>query len=712
MLSGPENAAAMQIDQPTLNGTASTRDTAVNVDATAEQMDPPPIASAPTPNSKIDTPGTTPKVKPKTPRSIIPPRHLTLNIHLVASPAPVPTKISPKRAARLHVKVDFNLNQSNIFNCLELMKQQRPDVLPTPPKQRHKKKSNPAPATASTSGADAMDTEASGLVEGGSDGNSSENEDGHDAPTKRRVIHPEDVYDLEDDFIDDAEMYYTEGGYIPASTSNYGFFIWKGPIENYFEEFAADDLFEEPKAPPPKKKKTTTATTTPRKRTTAAKPATATATPSKPSATTAPTTAPPTTTAPATNAASTVPKPTAKRRSVSNSVAPLPPQAPSVAHTQPHAQQIVQGIPATAWRESAAALGLRASDVLMQPPTTPIPTLSAAGASAAFSTTSAPASALLGMEKERKRKNRKSDTGEEGDDESRRKREKKEKKRRKEDEAVAAAGLVGGTVLSVAPVTAAAAVGPAAFAEDVKAKIAVLREQAKRESFAEKRHFPPTLKPLLSDAAATALRRRQLGMGFVKAVKEFLPYNSFTLKKLISKMIIPDGVMELRRQIDVLLEETRVKVQEACLAQGIIGAHPGPSAGAATPGANGNGDAPAAAAETKKFKWTEELKIALWNLQAMEIEVQDLFAQYHTLEAMDEKRATDMAIRKTLYAKLLPFWPPGWVHTNDFSGQYSSYKRKIANRLAVLDRDGVPHTEAADLRGVRTPRDLSPALEA
>ncbi|KAJ3167239.1 hypothetical protein HK101_011806, partial [Irineochytrium annulatum] len=70
--------------------------------------------------------------------------------------------------------------------------------------------------------------------------------------------------------------------------------------------------------------------------------------------------------------------------------------------------------------------------------------------------------------------------------------------------------------------------------------------------------------------------------------------------RVISTMIIRDCVMDLRRQIER----------------------------SATSGACTNGETHAAATETKKFKWTEELRMALWNLQAMEIEVQELLAQY------------------------------------------------------------------------------------
>jgi hypothetical protein len=44
-------------------------------------------------------------------------------------------------------------------------------------------------------------------------------------------------YDSEDDFIDDSELYYKEDAYVaPVTEAEIGFFAWKGPIENFFEE--------------------------------------------------------------------------------------------------------------------------------------------------------------------------------------------------------------------------------------------------------------------------------------------------------------------------------------------------------------------------------------------------------------------------------------------------------------------------------------------
>jgi hypothetical protein len=64
--------------------------------------------------------------------------------------------------------------------------------------------------------------------------------------------------------------------------------------------------------------------------------------------------------------------------------------------------------------------------------------------------------------------------------------------------------------------------------------------------FTEKKHFPPQLKPLYASCVSTAMDYNAFDSNFVKRMVTILPYNSFTLKKLASRLVYPDRLGNLK----------------------------------------------------------------------------------------------------------------------------------------------------------------------
>lgn len=52
----------------------------------------------------------------------------------------------------------------------------------------------------------------------------------------RKRFDPEDEYDLDDDFVDDSDMFFGDVNYVPPKKWDFGFFAWRGRIENFFKE--------------------------------------------------------------------------------------------------------------------------------------------------------------------------------------------------------------------------------------------------------------------------------------------------------------------------------------------------------------------------------------------------------------------------------------------------------------------------------------------
>jgi hypothetical protein len=64
-------------------------------------------------------------------------------------------------------------------------------------------------------------------------------------------------------------------------------------------------------------------------------------------------------------------------------------------------------------------------------------------------------------------------------------------------------------------------------------KLAQVKEAASKESFLVKKIFPPTLKPILSEAASLAMDYNVLNPTFFQHLTAILPYNTYTLRVLL-----------------------------------------------------------------------------------------------------------------------------------------------------------------------------------
>ena len=63
----------------------------------------------------------------------------------------------------------------------------------------------------------------------------------------------------------------------------------------------------------------------------------------------------------------------------------------------------------------------------------------------------------------------------------------------------------------------------------LRVKLDILEQAIGKESFAKKSKFPPDLKPLLIDAALTAMDQEEYDDNFFNIMPNIFPYNRFTM---------------------------------------------------------------------------------------------------------------------------------------------------------------------------------------
>ncbi|KAJ3288898.1 hypothetical protein HDU79_004463 [Rhizoclosmatium sp. JEL0117] len=88
--------------------------------------------------------------------------------------------------------------------------------------------------------------------------------------------------------------------------------------------------------------------------------------------------------------------------------------------------------------------------------------------------------------------------------------------------------------------------------------------------------------------------------------------------------------------------------------------------------------------EKKKFRFSEDSKLAIWNLLVLEWEQAELLNLLASIKTPSvPTKLTDANVRKSVYAKLVTFWPAGWMTTVDLSREYSLYKRRVNTRAVA-----------------------------
>ncbi|ORY50357.1 hypothetical protein BCR33DRAFT_846860 [Rhizoclosmatium globosum] len=401
---------------------------------------------------------------------------------------------------------------------------------------------------------------------------------------KRTRRDPTNVYDIDDAFIDDSDMLDSSTNTTKSSFNRdwpFGYFAWKGKVENFHEDIAFQDFFEAPRAPAPKRKR--------------GFPVGEKKTILKKSADVSPTKG----TAPGSPGASNLEEPGAtsalyavaekKRKRASATGTPMKAKAGVVvaeggASVEAGADS---GAPTPAKKKKRAGSNAVATAIATGAPTTVIPPI-------ALPTQGEDA------------------TG-----------------RQKED-------------------------GPLVTCN--RSALSYLKAERDKESFENKKNFPQNLRPPLLEASKIALNHDELTENFIRHVKKVLPYNSFTLKRLIGRMMLNHAIMQSKIAVTVKTTEFEKLIKTLCAEQGIDGPQdPQPPTQPQDPTTT-----LPPLVEKKKFRFSEDSKLAIWNLLVLEWEQAELLNLLASMRPLPRQQNSLMQTR-----------------------EYSLYKRRVNTRAAA-----------------------------
>ncbi|KAG0252941.1 hypothetical protein BG011_006642 [Mortierella polycephala] len=221
--------------------------------------------------------------------------------------------------------------------------------------------------------------------------------------------------------------------------------------------------------------------------------------------------------------------------------------------------------------------------------------------------------------------------------------------------------------------------------ENVKATFAVVADLAEKESWATKERFPPHLRGPLFECAKVALAVRTTGYmiedHFFVHLQAILPYNKFTLKKLIYKNILPEWIRELQTQKDGLLAMFIKRVHADALALGLSAEFIQRNRN------NESGDS------QKTLTWTPELRLLLWEIMEKYMEIRAATKELHLIDSKTFlPHRSESQTKKDAYETLLQSFPAGCMTSAEISRQYSQLKEKVISqkRATTEDQDSQP----------------------
>ncbi|KAJ7154803.1 hypothetical protein C8R46DRAFT_1005921 [Mycena filopes] len=275
-------------------------------------------------------------------------------------------------------------------------------------------------------------------------------------------------------------------------------------------------------------------------------------------------------------------------------------------------------------------------------------------------------------------------------------------------------------------------VDTASFHPDLQVSIEKMKEAIAAESWETKSKFPPNLKPLLAALSLQAITLDEYDDNFFSLMPNIFPYNKFTMTKLIKRTIFHDHTALLNQRQDDILEQLKVlatdgfaKAQEEW--EKNLQSYEEKRKEKAAAEANGNGDTEASAGPTrhgtedpegvarvgsaglssagdgdkekgkggendkekegpgkggahhgpplKKYRMTEAMKSAVWQLVLLSNEICRLENEKNTLEG-SVLQVSEQGLRKVLYQRIVSAFPDGWMSSGQISRDVSAMKKK------------------------------------
>ncbi|KAF9429301.1 hypothetical protein BGZ76_001511, partial [Entomortierella beljakovae] len=210
-----------------------------------------------------------------------------------------------------------------------------------------------------------------------------------------------------------------------------------------------------------------------------------------------------------------------------------------------------------------------------------------------------------------------------------------------------------------------------------------LSNLASKETWENKSRFPSSLKGPLFKCAKVALDTRESGYliedNFFAHLQNILPYNKFTLKKLVYKNILPQWSTELELQRDIMISTLKERIRID-----------GENCGLALKQNEKKNDK---SNTNTTFVWTRRLRLLLWELMERYHEIATVLNELKFVDkaTYTNELQSDEDTNQNGCEKVYSCFPEGWITLDEIKIQYIKLRDKIT--VAIPDSPGLNEEE-------------------
>ncbi|KAG0280026.1 hypothetical protein BGZ95_011535 [Linnemannia exigua] len=153
-------------------------------------------------------------------------------------------------------------------------------------------------------------------------------------------------------------------------------------------------------------------------------------------------------------------------------------------------------------------------------------------------------------------------------------------------------------------------------------------------------------------------------------LRSLMPYQNNTFRKLIYRVLLPNWIKDLEFEKTKLIGQFTERTNKILLTSGL-------SNQAAAQDADGEANSGDEERPQKKFPWTHDLRLLLWETMEMFMEIRQAKHELHLVRDSYPAPPTDSKTRKDAYQTLLASFPNKWTTSYEISRQYSQLKEKV-----------------------------------
>ncbi|KAK3837371.1 MAG: hypothetical protein J3R72DRAFT_449806 [Linnemannia gamsii] len=153
-------------------------------------------------------------------------------------------------------------------------------------------------------------------------------------------------------------------------------------------------------------------------------------------------------------------------------------------------------------------------------------------------------------------------------------------------------------------------------------------------------------------------------------LRSLMPYQNNTFRKLIYRVLLPNWIKDLEFEKTKLIGQFTDRTNKILLTSGL-------SNQTAAQDADGEANSGDEERPQKKFPWTHDLRLLLWETMEMFMEIRQAKHELHLVRDSYPAPPTDSKTRKDAYQTLLASFPNKWTTSYEISRQYSQLKEKV-----------------------------------